>query len=140
LFKVEIKRISLAEFDIGGVLYHSRYFKLYERARETFLDHLGCSYPSLVAEGCHLAITESQQKFLRPVRYGDSLTLELKAVDLRRASVTFLYEILNQTNKQIVHRASTKHAYVSSKKTGEFRPEPFPSKLYDQLLTFSEKN
>jgi acyl-CoA thioester hydrolase len=139
LFSLEINRISLAEFDIGGVLYHARYFKLYEKAREALLDQINFPYPELVAQGKHLAVTESQQKFLRPIRYGDSLTVEVRAGNVRKASLTFNYEIKRKGDELVLHRASTKHAHIVSDSSGQFKPQSFSAGLYEKLTEFSKK-
>ena len=76
-FSLKLKP-RLGEFDLGGVLYHANYFHLYEKAREAYLESLGLPYPSLVEKGFHLAVTNSEQEFSKPIYYGQELELKLE--------------------------------------------------------------
>ena len=105
--------IPLAEFDLGGVLYHGNYFRYYERAREAFLEHNNTSYASLIEQGFHLVVTESHQHFAKPIRYGDAITLELSATDLKQASVTLTYNLYRDNTH--LHSAWTRHALIQTK-------------------------
>ena len=121
-----IPPISLAEFDIGGVLYHARYFHLYEQAREALLEELGSPYPELAKAGYHLAVTESSQKFMAPIFYGDKLRLELKLKNLRTHSLEFEYLIYK--SDKCLHHGYTKHAVVQKLEDG-FKLSEIPKEL-----------
>lgn len=108
-------RPQLAEFDLGGVLYHANYFHLYERAREGMLSDGGVSYPALVERHQHLAVTESGQEFLRPVSYGSELSIFAWCSAIKQASVIIWYEIEETSSVAVVlHRAFTKHVLVET--------------------------
>ena len=40
-FRLSAIEPRLGEFDLGGVLYHARYFHIYEDARERLLKEIG---------------------------------------------------------------------------------------------------
>lgn len=107
--------LRLGEFDLGGVLYHANYFHLYEMAREEFLRHSGTPYAELVKNGQHLAVVESQQKFLKPIFYGMPLQIELTACSVKRASISFQYRIFSKD--VLLHKAITIHAFIELKGT-----------------------
>ena len=122
--------IRLGEFDLGGVLYHANYFHLYEALREEFLRSIGLPYPSLAAAGCPFAIVESHQEVLPPGRRGMTSGGALTAAEVRRSSFTLEYSLRH--NGAELHRAWTRHAFVSADGKG-FTPHPPPAKLKEEL-------
>ena len=120
--------IRLGEFDIGSVLYHGRYFNLLEEVREDFMRSIGSPYPDLVGNGMHLAITESRQNFLSPIRYGDVIEARLNFSEIRRTSFIARYELLSPA-QVVVHRAETKHVCIQLQAGNEFKIVALPEKL-----------
>lgn len=128
-FSLSIEDLALAEFDIGGVLYHANYFHLYERARETLLRAHGFPYSELVQASTHLAIVESHQHFAAPISYGQELQTFLWVTQLKRSSIVFHYEIaVKPIIDVVVHTAWTKNVFVG-KKEATFAVQKFPARL-----------
>lgn len=127
-FNYEIPSINLAEFDLGGVLYHANYFHLYERCREAFLTQEKLPYHQLVESGAHLAVIESHQNFILPVYYGDSLNIRLSIEELKGSSLKCCYEIFNSKSETPIHSAWTRLVYVE-KSGNSFKPRKFPKDL-----------
>lgn len=133
-FSIQNVEPRLAEFDMGGVLYHARYFHVYEDAREQFLKSIGIAYPMLVDQGIHLAVIEAHQNFQAPVRYGVPFQVTLWVEDLKRSHFTFHYAFLSEEFK-VFHRAWTKHAVVQKSEIG-LRTTRVPQELNVQLEKF----
>ena len=125
-FTLDIPNLRLGEFDLGGVLYHANYFHLYETAREAMIAEEGLHYSSFVAKGQHLAVINSSQIFHAPIFYGQALTISLSIPELRKASLTFAYEIFS--NNKLLHSATTSHAFVQ-KISDSFKPTAIPKNL-----------
>ena len=107
---------------MGGVLYHARYFHLFEDAREAFLTAHGLPYSSFVEQGQHLAIVEVHQSFDGPIRYGDEVEIDLWFTELRRSSLKVCYSVqLPAKSPMPIHQAWTRHALVQAGPEG-FRP------------------
>lgn len=126
--------IPLAEFDLGGVLYHGNYFRYYERAREAFLAKHQTPYSALIDQGFHLVVTETQQKFIKPIRYGESLLLKLHATELRQTSVALRYSIYHNTT--LVHYATTQHALIQTA-NNQFKLSRFTEALQTAFAAIS---
>jgi len=137
IFSHRIPSIRLGEFDLGGVLYHANYYHLYEQAREALLDLEGLPYHALVSDGAHLAIVESGQRFLAPVRYGDALELQLSFRDQAPASVVAEYRLLpvGQNDAAVVHEGWTRLVFVKIQ-NGSFKASRFPEKLVEILSKY----
>ncbi len=127
VFKLKIPLIRLGEFDLGGVLYHSNYFHIYEQTREAFLEHNQYPYSLLVEKGCHLPVVESHQVFTKPVRYGMPLEIRMHCDLLKRSSLRLVYNWYSEDNI-LIHEAWTRHAFVQSK-NGHFRVAPLTPEL-----------
>lgn len=136
-FRCDIPRLQLGLFDIGGVLYHARYFTILETMREEFLSQRAMPYAELVAAHSHLAIAESHQSFLKPVRYGDEVRGELTASQLQRASVRLNYELFR--DDQLIHQAWTRLVHISVENNG-FRPSPLPPLLRSAFEGISQND
>ncbi len=137
-FVCRLAPIRLGEFDLGGVLYHGRYFNLLEEGREAFLRSIGLPYYELVRAGCHLAVTESRQVFQSPIRYGDELELELSFSEVRRTAFQADYCLFNlAAPDKPVHRAQTKHVFIRLKEGGDFKVEALPEKLLEGLKAYT---
>jgi acyl-CoA thioester hydrolase len=119
--------IRLGEFDLGGVLYHSNYFHIYEQSREALLRSQGLAYSELVTQGQHLAVVESHQRFHRPVEYGMEIQVTLFCDLLKRSSVRINYR-WDTTHAELIHEAWTRHAFVKIQ-DGKFNISAFPAQL-----------
>ena len=135
-FVHDVPALRFGEFDLGGVLYHSNYFHVYEMAREAFLASHGTSYADLVALHCHLAVVESSQQFHRPVFYGDPFSVKLSATERKRVSVQLHYDFISPTSSSPLHTATTKLVFVS-KEGNSFKVSPLPEKLKAALQEIS---
>ncbi|MCB0321983.1 MAG: acyl-CoA thioesterase [Bdellovibrionales bacterium] len=123
-------------FDLGGVLYHANYFGLYEDAREELLRREGYSYESIAAGKAHLAIVETTQRFLRPIRYGDEVRLRIRSADIGRSSFTLKYRIETSAYPDTVHEASTRFVFVQET-AGQLKTSRLPPKLVAIIEKFS---
>jgi acyl-CoA thioester hydrolase len=129
-FTHEIANLRLGLFDLGGVLYHANYFALLEEAREAFLAAKDLPYHTLASNNQHLAIVESVQKFIKPIRYGDAVKIYLTTSQISKISFSFNYEIFLWKNEieTLAHKASTKMVFVEEK-NGELKPTILPERL-----------
>jgi len=136
IFQLDVPPPRFGEFDLGGVLYHSNYFHIYELIRESFLAKGPSPYTSLVKNNCHLAVVESRQKFIKPIYYGDVFKAELSFSEVTRASATAEYRLYNQ---QTINIAQTKLVYIDSS-TETFSVASLPQDLKVYFEKYKEKS
>lgn len=135
-YHVEIGKLRLGKFDLGGVLYHANYFHVYETAREALLEHADFPYAAIMDREMHLPLVESHQSFIRPVRYRDSLAVDIWLSELKQSSFKFNYLITVAGAAQAVHRAWTRVSAV--RRDGEdFRPVRVPEDLRAALAPYT---
>jgi acyl-CoA thioester hydrolase len=130
-FTFDLPSLQLGLFDIGGVLYHANYLLLLEQVREAFLREAGISAPELASRGSFLAITETRQNFVKPIRYGDIVVAEMWAEEVRAASLVLAYSLQGISSdgaQAVVHVAETRMCYVTTTPEG-IRPSALPEDL-----------
>ena len=90
-------RVYYEDTDAGGVVYYSNYLKFLERARTELLRKLGFELDELAREQNILFIVRKVTiDYLKPAFFNDLLSVNVRIVDLRKASMIFQHEILNQ--------------------------------------------
>ena len=136
VFKLAIDHIHFGKFDMGGVLYHANYFHLYEEAREKMLLENGLDYSELVKQGLHVVLTETSQKFIKPVIYGERYQLQLSVSELTNLTISFCYKLFNNADT-VINLALTKHCLVRST-NNNFRVTKFPEHLTTVFSRYKE--
>ncbi len=92
-------RVYYEHTDAGGVVYHSRYLNFFERARTDWLRQRGIIQSDLHKQlNIIYVVTAADLKFKKPARMDDTLKVTCKMIRLRRASVDFYQEMVNQDN------------------------------------------
>jgi acyl-CoA thioester hydrolase len=121
---IEVARIRVlyADTDQMGVVNHAQYFRFFEIGRCEWLRARGWAYRELEDQGMQLPVIEGSARYLRPARYDDLLRVRAAPRDVRRASLTFDYEIADEAG-QLLTVGFTRHACLG--RNG--RPQRFPS-------------
>ena len=125
-------RVSYGETDTMGVLYYAEYLHLFERSRSEFIRTFGMSYAEVEKRGILMPVREAQCRYRSPARFDELLWIRTGVSDWGRASMTFTYEIHNETKEILLATGMTQHAFVSR----EGRPVKTPEWL-KSLLTGS---
>lgn len=81
--------VPLYEIDIGGGVYHARYFHFFEQGRESYLRGIGFAYPELVALGFHLTVAECRVRFRSSLHYAERVVVETSVTKVGRRSLRF---------------------------------------------------
>jgi acyl-CoA thioester hydrolase len=133
-------RVTYEETDKMGVVYYANYLRWFEIARTELLRQEGLIYRDLEENGILLPVLESHCNYHHPARYDDLVKLVTKIKDLRRAKITFEYEILRLEDDKLLATGTTVHPFVNS----DFKPislkKEFP-KLWEIIeQSFDNKN
>ena len=110
-------RVRYAETDQMGFVYYGNYATYYEVARVESLRSLGFSYKLLEEQGVMMPVVENKSKFIRPAKYDDLLTIQVKVNQLPEKRMIFEYEIYNE-QKKLINLGETVLAFVD-KETGK---------------------
>ena len=97
-----------------GYLYHGHYALLYEIGRTEMLRGLGLTYADMeTTHGVMMPVMSLNQRFVRPARYDELLTIRTTLRHLPERTITFHLEISNERGK-LVNGGSVKLCFVSS--------------------------
>jgi acyl-CoA thioester hydrolase len=91
-------RVRYAETDQMGYVYYGNYATYYEVARVEMLRSLDFSYKALEASGVMMPVLELKCKYIRPAKYDDLLTINVKIEQKPTTRMIFKYEVFNQEN------------------------------------------
>ena len=105
-------RVIYGDTDQMGVVYYANYFRYFELARSEYFRARGGSYREFELAGRFLPVVEASCSYKGSARYDDLLVIRTVVSELRRASLTFEYELRRQGSERILCTGSTVHACV----------------------------
>lgn len=123
-------QVRYAETDQMGVVYHAAYFPWLEVGRMALLHRLGKTYGQMEAEGVCLPVVEAHLEYLKPARFEDVLVIKTHVKEIRRASVTFAYEVRRKGEEAALARGHTVHVTT----TREGKASRMPDWVREMLL------
>ncbi len=115
-------RVSYGETDAMGYVYYAEYLHYFERARSQYIRELGMSYAEAERRGVFLPVREAGCRYRVPSRYDDLIWIRAGISKWGRASLDFVYEVLDEGRGRLLATGFTRHASVDA--TG--RPAPLP--------------
>ncbi|GAC1396198.1 MAG: thioesterase family protein [Pyrinomonadaceae bacterium] len=103
-------RVRYAETDRMGVVYHANYLVWFEIGRTEFCRARGFDYRDMEEnDNAFLVVAESYCRYKAPAYYDDELIIRTHITEIRRRSLRFGYEIIRQSNEQIIAEGETGH-------------------------------
>lgn len=122
-------RIYYEDTDAGGIVYNANYLKYMERARTEWLRSLQVEQDRLLEQGIAFVVRRVELDMLKPARFNDALTVTVTVKKLKRASIVFEQEILDDAGLSLV-RANVLIACV---KITHMKPFAIPEPLMGVL-------
>jgi acyl-CoA thioester hydrolase len=118
-----------AEVDQQGVVFNAHYLTWFDEAFTAFLDHLGLSYPDLVASGLDVQVVHSEIDFGAPVRWRDAVRVAVACESMGTTSFTIAFTVLRRVaddDEAVAVRGRSVYVVVS---TSDWTKRPIPSDL-----------
>jgi 1,4-dihydroxy-2-naphthoyl-CoA hydrolase len=127
-------RIRLHDTDAAGVLFYGHLFRHAHDAYESFMEAIGFPLHELIgtgtAPGVGLPIIRAQAQYLRPLRQGDAVRIELRVAEVRNRSFALDYRFLDDQGRPCA-TASTVHCLVGE--DGAALPEGLRRTLTERI-------
>lgn len=108
-------RVLYGDTDKMGVVYYANYLRWFERGRGEFLRQLGIPYLSIEQRNIQFPVIEVSCRYFRSARYDELVMIETQLLSLARATLSFSYRILRETDSFLLATGSTKHACINSR-------------------------
>jgi acyl-CoA thioester hydrolase len=105
-------RVIYGDTDQMGVVYYANYLRWFERGRGELLRASGIPYLGIERRGMHFPVAELSCRYFRPAHYDDLIVIETRITSVSRASLTFTYRIMRETEAALLASGLTKHACV----------------------------
>ena len=101
-------RVLYSDVDQMKWANHGSYHRWFEIGRAEYMRKNGLPYRELEEMGYFMPVTELYCKFLKPIRYDDLLKITSWPSSVKKASMRFEYEILNEKD-EIMAKGFTHH-------------------------------
>lgn len=113
--------VRFGEIDLAGVVYYPRFFHYFHQAFEEWFGRaLGVSYADVPKEGKGYPSVRVESEFLKPLRYGDRIRVDLELRDVGRSSITVGYTITRLGDGEVSARATVTNVNIDH----DFKPAP----------------
>jgi acyl-CoA thioester hydrolase len=124
-----------AEIDQQGVVFNAHYLTWFDEACTGFLDHLGVTYPGLIDSGHDIQVVHSQIDFAAPVRWRDTVRVEVCCERIGSTSFTLNFAVLRSTQEVAEHAAVHGHNVYVVVSTDDWAKRPIPTVLREALTS-----
>jgi acyl-CoA thioester hydrolase len=117
-----------AEVDQQGVVFNGHYLTWFDEACTGFLDHLGVTYPGLIATGHDVQVVHSEIDYVAPIRWRDSVRVAVRCERIESTSFTLAFTVLrhNGSAEEAAVRGHNVYVVVS---TDDWAKRPIPELL-----------
>ena len=133
-------KVQYYETDQMGIVHHSNYIRWFEEGRTDYMSTLGMGYHKMEEAHIYCPVLSVEADFLRMVRFGDVVTVNLKIKEYNGFKMTVAYEVVSDTTGMVHCRGTTKHCFLDEKSkpiTLKKACEPFHRLFMD---TFEDGN
>lgn len=105
-------RVRYGETDQMGHAYYANYLFWFEQARGAWCRHRGFTYRGLEEIGYFLPVVEAHVRYRGEVRYDDEIVVKVWLSEMKRSSIRFDYEVLNETAGKLTTEGYTWHVLM----------------------------
>ena len=131
-----IKHLDLrySDTDQMGVIYHANYLSFFEQARTKFYLDLGFKYHETEADGIIFPVREVKVKYMRAIRFGETVHIKTTLHEITKIKVTYYHEIYND-KKEL---KSTAYTTVVSVDKNTFKTVKITERLPKVFQVYNE--
>ncbi len=108
--------VHLHDIDAAGVMFYGHLFRHAHDAYEGFIGALGLPLDGLIRAGCRLPLVHAEADYLKPMRHGAEIEVDVGVAALGGASFTLAYGFRDGAGT-LCARARTVHVHLA--KDGE---------------------
>jgi acyl-CoA thioester hydrolase len=122
-----------AEVDQQGVVFNGHYLTWFDEAVTGFFDHLGASYPDLMASGLDMQLVHTDIDYAAPVRWRDIVRVAVNVERVGETSFTIGFTVLRRRDgSDEVAAVRGRNVYVVVS-TDDWTKRPVPVALREAL-------
>jgi YbgC/YbaW family acyl-CoA thioester hydrolase len=111
----EAKRtVHFSDCDPAGVMFFAKTMEFCHSAYEDFINSFNLNFDYWGSDSFAVPIKQAEVSFLKTIKHGEEVTINLKVLEIRDSSFLIEYFIKNN-NGEICLQAKTVHVFVSKK-------------------------
>ena len=124
--------IKFHEVDAAGIIFFANVYKIAHDAYQNFLFSLDLDENYFESKHYAIPLVHSSADYLKPIKFNDTVTIEVKVVKLGESSFELNYNFLNEKN-EITVQVETVHVMIEKE---NFKKTNIPEKLKKNLAKF----
>ncbi len=124
--------IRYDEVDKMGYVYHGNYAKYYHISRTALMNQVGICDRELEKQNILMPIIEMHIKYIKPVFYGDIITVRTTLNEMPKSRMHFFHKVFNQSN-EIINEAESTLVFVDLQSR---RPMRIPDTVINKLKSY----
>ena len=102
------------ETDKMGIMHHSNYIRIFEETRIHFLSEAGMPFPEIEAKGILMPVLSVDCSYLRPLRFGDTLTSSLRITAFNGVKLAVEYTVRNKATGEVCAVGKSSHCFTDN--------------------------
>ena len=107
-------KINFFDCDPAGILFYARVFQICHSAYESMVSSFSLTEDYWNNPKYVVPISSSEAKYYMPIKYGETITIELKVAQLRSSSFELNYSCKNERG-EVCTEVKTIHVFVDKK-------------------------
>jgi YbgC/YbaW family acyl-CoA thioester hydrolase len=108
------RRINFYDCDPAGIIFFSRVFDFAHSAYEQIIQSIEKEEDYWNNNKYVVPIIKSESTYIKPMKYGDEITINVKVSELRTSSFELAYNMLN-ADGELLCSVKTVHVFVDKK-------------------------
>ena len=131
-------RVRYKDTDQMGIMHHSNYIVLYEKARTEWLRDMGLTYAEIERRGIMSPIIEVHSKYMWPALYDEVLTVRVSLDEMPSARLVIRSEVYNEAGR-LINEGSVTLGFMHADSRRPCRaPEWFVATLEEYIAKCNE--
>ena len=129
--------VRFGDIDHAGIVYYPRFFNYVHMAFEDFFrEGLGLPFDEIIDKrGIGFPIVHAESDFMKFLKYGDRIRVEVYLLRAGRTSLTFGFDVIREEGGILCARVRITNATIDRK---TFKAIPCPADLKDLFLRYYE--
>ncbi|MBS4035454.1 MAG: acyl-CoA thioesterase [Ignavibacterium sp.] len=108
------RRINFYDCDPAGIIFYSRVFEFAHSAYEQIIQLVEKEEDYWNNDKYVVPIIKSESTYIKPMKYGDEITINVKVSELRTSSFELSYNMVN-ADGELLCSVKTVHVFVAKK-------------------------
>lgn len=108
------RKINFYDCDPAGILFYARLFEINHSIYEDLIDSFNLKYDYWHSDVFVVPIIKTDGEYLKPVKAGDHISINLSVTLLKQSSFELTYEWFN-SDGELVAKARTVHVFIDKK-------------------------